>query len=391
MKEANMGEIVIAGIGQTVVGEQWDISLRSLAARAIQAARRDAGERIQPQALYVGNLLGPVLSDQANLATLLADNVGLAGMEAISVEAADASGAAAFRLGYLAVASGYIDTALVLGVEKYTDAVGPAAEEAVSQTLNADFEAMHGLTPTAQAALLMQRYLHVYGIPRMSLAEFPILAHANAAGNPCAMFRGAVTYAMYEDAEPICDPINLFDKAPYADGAAAVIITRAEKIPAGFSNPLVRVMGSSVVTDTLALHDREDPLAFKAAGLSLERACRKAGILPTDADLFELSDHFSIYAALTLEAAGLARPGEGWKLVRDGQLTLKGSLPINTMGGAKGRGHPIGASGVYQVVEAVLQLRGRAGVNQVPDAKCAIVQCLGGAASTAITHVLKSL
>jgi len=383
-----MGDVVIAGIGQTVVGEQWDISLRSLAARAIQAARRDAGERIQPQAMYVGNLLAGVLSDQANLATLLADNAGLTGMECFGVEAADASGAAAFRMGYLAVASGLVDTVLVVGVEKYTDAVGPVLEEAVSQITNADFEAIHGMTPTSQAALLMQRYLYEYNLPRIALAEFPILAHANAAGNPCAMFRGAVTYEMYEDAEPISEPLNLFDKAPYADGAAAVLLTRASKVPSGFPHPLVRVVGSSVVTDTLALHDRENPLAFRAAGLALERACRNAGILPTDAQLFELSDHFSIYAALTLEAAGLANPGEGWKLVRDGQSTLKGSLPINTMGGAKGRGHPIGATGVYQLVEATLQLRGKAGPNQVAGARRAIVQCLGGPASTAVTHVL---
>ena len=385
-----MGEIVIAGIGQTVVGEQWDISLRSLAARAILAARKDCGGLI-PQALYVGNALAPVLSHQANLGTLLADNAGLAGIEAVTVEAGDASGATAFRMGYLAIASGLLDTVLVLGAEKYTDALGANAEEAVSQMLDADFEAIHGLTPTSQAALLMQRYLHVYNLPRMAMAEFPILAHANAVSNACAMFHSAITYDMYADTEAICDPLNLFDKAPYADGAAAVLLTRSEKIPAHFPHPLVRITGSSSVIDTLAVHDREDPLAFKAAALSLERACRKAGILPNDADLFELCDTFSIYAALTLEATGLANPGEAWKVVRDGRTSLKGELPICTMGGAKGRGHPLGASGVYQIVEAVLQLRGRAGPNQVANARRAIVQTLGGPASTAVTHVLERM
>jgi acetyl-CoA C-acetyltransferase len=385
-----MGDVVIAGIGQTVVGEQWDISLRSLAARAILAAKHECPE-LKPQALYVGNLLSAVVSDQANLGTLLADNAGLDGIEAVTAEAADASGAAAFRLGYLAVASGYVDTALVVGVEKYTDSVGAGSEEAVSQAMDADFEAMHGLTPTGQAALLMQRYLHVYGAPRIALAEFPILAHANAAGNPCAMFHSLITYEQYEKAEPVSEPLNLYDKAPYADGAAAVLLTRAENLPSGFSLPLVRVVGSSVVSDNLALHDRSDPLAFTAAGLSIDRACRQAGILPSDASLFELSDTFSIYAALTLEAAGLAHPGDGWKLAREGILSLKGKLPICTMGGAKGRGHPIGATGVYQIVEAVLQLRGRAGANQVANAHHALVQSLGGPASTAITHVLERM
>jgi acetyl-CoA C-acetyltransferase len=385
-----MGDIVIAGIGQTVVGEQWDISLRSLAARAILAARHECPE-LKPEALYVGNLLSSVVSDQANLGTLLADNAGIGGIESLTAEAGDASGAGAFRLAYLAIASGYVDTAMVVGVEKYTDCVGSSAEESVSQMMDADFEAMHGLTPTAQAALLMQRYLHVYAVPRIALAEFPILAHTNAAGNPCAMFHSLITYEQYEHAEPVSEPLNLYDKAPYADGAAAVLLTRAEKMPSNIPQTGVRVVGSSVVTDNLALHDRSDPLAFTAAGLSIERACRQAGILPSDASLFELSDHFSIYAALTLEAAGLAKPGEGWKLAREGTVSLKGKLPICTMGGAKGRGHPIGASGVYQIVEAVLQLRGRAGTNQVANAHHALVQCLGGPASTAITHVLERM
>jgi acetyl-CoA C-acetyltransferase len=178
---------------------------------------------------------------------------------------------------------------------------------------------------------------------------------------------------------------------PYADGAAAVLLTARELAPAGLPHPLVRVSGSSVVIDTLALHDRPDPLAFDAACLSVERACRQAGILPGDVDLFEVCDAFSIYALLSLEAAGFAKRGEGWKLAQEGNLSLTGSLPILTMGGCKARGNPLAAVGLYQAVEAVQQLRGQAGANQVKDARRALIQSLGGPASTAAAHVLERL
>jgi acetyl-CoA C-acetyltransferase len=185
----------------------------------------------------------------------------------------------------------------------------------------------------------------------------------------------------------------MFDVAPYADGAAALVLTRPELLPPGFPHPLVRIAASSLITDTLALHDRPDPLSFHAISLSVERACQKARINPLQVDLFELHDMFSIYVALSLEASGFAERGQGWKLAQDGNrpapLSLKGSLPISTLGGLKARGFPGGASGVYQAVEAVLQLRGQAGANQVRDARRAMIQSLGGPASTAVTHILE--
>jgi acetyl-CoA C-acetyltransferase len=187
----------------------------------------------------------------------------------------------------------------------------------------------------------------------------------------------------------VSDPLNLFDVAPYADGAAAVVLTRPELVPPEVTHKLVRVRGSGLVIDTLAVHDRPDPLAFDAARLSVERACRQAGILPSDVDLFELCDAFSIYAVLSLEAAGFAERGQGWKLAQDGGLGLNGKLPVSTLGGLKGRGNPLGATGVYQIVEAALQLRGEAGANQVDGARRALVQSLGGPAATAVAHVLE--
>src|SRR5271157_1083644 len=385
-----MTEVVIAGIGQVPVGEHWDASLRSLGTRAVLAALHDfAG--LKPQAMYIGNMLASVVSHQANLGALLAENIGLDGIEAYTVEAAGASGAGAFHLGYLAVASGFVDTAVVLGVEKYTDMVGSELESAVAQSTDYDYEAVQGVTPTSLAALLMQRYMYEYKAPRQAFAEIPLLAHANAVNNPNAMYRKPISREAYNRAELISDPLNLYDMAAYADGAAAVVLTRPELVPAGLPQPLVRIVGSSVVVDSLSLHDRRDPLLFEAVTASTERACRQAGILPGDVDLFELCDAFSIYALLSLEAAGFAIRGQGWLLAQSGELCPGGKLPVMTMGGLKGRGNPLGASGVYQVVEAVTQLRGLAGKAQIPNARLAMVQSLGGPASTAITHVLERL
>lgn len=383
-----MSDVVIAGIGQTPVGEHWDISLRSLAARAMLAAIKDAGG-LRPQALYIGSFLSPTLSRQANLGALLVDNAGLDGIEGVTVEAGGASGGAALRMAYLAICSGLVDVALVIGVEKYTDGVGPEVEGVVAQMLDADYEAIQGMTPATQAGLLMQRYLHDHHLPRSALAGFSILAHANAAGNPNAMFHRPITRAAYEKAEMVCEPLNMLDVAPYADGAAALLLARSDHLPAGLPHPLVRISGSAVAVDTLALHDRPDPLAWLAAGFSVERACRQAGILPADVDIFEYYDAFSIYAALSLEAAGFARHGEAWKLVQEDGSQPKRKVALATQGGLKGRGNPIGATGVYQAVEATLQLRGQAGQNQVPNARRALVQALGGPASTAVTHVLE--
>jgi acetyl-CoA C-acetyltransferase len=383
-----MSDVIIAGIGQTPVGEHWEISLRELALDAIEAARKDSGD-LRPQALFAGNMLASSISGQAHLGALIADFAGLAGIEAATIESAGASGGAALRQAYLAVAAGAVDAALVIGVEKMTDMTGSKVEAAIATAIDGDYEAVQGLTPTAQAALLMRRYQHEFSVSHDCFAGFPLVAHTNGEGNPNAMFRKAISTETYNRSGMVSDPLNMFDIAPTGDGAAALILTRGDLLPANFSHPRVRISGSGMSSDTLALHDRPDPLAFDAARLSVERACRQAGILPSDIDLFELYDAYSIFAALSLEAAGFTGRGLGWKMAQDGQLSLQGSLPIATMGGLKARGNPGGATGVYQAVEATLQLRGQAGQNQVPGARRALIQSLGGPAATAVTHVLE--
>lgn len=383
-----MTDVIIAGIGQTEVGEHWEISLRDLANVAIQAAIKDSGG-LRPQALFVGNMLAPNISNQAHLGVLLADFAGQIGIEAVTVEAAGASGGAALRQGYVAVASGMVDAALVIGVEKFTDKIGPSVEEALATTTDSDFEAIQGLTTTAQAALLMRRYIYEFGVPGDGFSGFALTAHANGAGNPNAMFRKAIKPETYAKAEMVNEPLNMFDIAPTADGAAAVLITRRDVLPPAFSQPLVRIAGSAIAADTLALHDRADLLGFVAAQISIQRALDKAAVSLERIDFFEYHDAFSIFAALSLEAAGFAPRGQGWTLARDGMISIHGRIPCATMGGMKARGFPGGAAGVYQAVEAVTQLRGGAGPNQVADPQYGLIQSLGGPASTAVSHILQ--
>lgn len=385
-----MTEVVIAGIGQTEVGEHWEIGLRDLAFAAIRDAVKDAGA-LKPQSIFVGNMLAPNLSNQAHLGVLLADYTGLLGIEAVTIEAAGASGGAALRQGYLAVASEMVDVALVVGVEKFTDKVGPGVDAALATTSDSDFEAVQGLTPTAQAALLMKRYMHEYQVPAYGFAGFALTAHVNGVGNPCAMFRKAIKPETYAKAEMVSDPINMFDMAPNADGAAAVVLTRRELLPPGFSKPLVRIAGSGSTSDTLALHDRKDMLYFDTAQLSAGRAMKQAGLTLDQINFFEYHDVFSIYAALQLEAVGFATRGQGWKLATDGEISLKGRIPCATMGGMKARGFPGGAAGVYQAVEAAIQLRGEAGTSQLPNANIGLIQSLGGPGSTAVSHILQQI
>lgn len=383
-----MHKVVIAGIGQTPVNEHWEISLRELALQAMEAAMQDAGG-LRPTALYVGNMLAGNLSRQYQLGALLADFAGLTGIEAATIEAAGASAAMALRVGTLAVASGMVDAAMVLGVEKLSEQVPAQVEAALAMAADTDYETEQGLTLTAQAAMLARRYMHEYKVPEHALGGFPLTAHANGAHNPNAMFQKAVKPETYAKASIVSAPLNMFDVAPNADGAAALLLTRADLLPPKFPHPLVEIVGSSAVTDTLALHDRPNPLVFSAARLSIERACAQAGLMPKDVDLFELFDAFSVYSALSMEAAGLSALGEGWTWAQNGAIQLTGEMPIATLGGLKARGFPGGATGAYQAVEAILQLRGQAGGAQVQGAKTAMVQSLGGPAATAVTHVLR--
>jgi acetyl-CoA C-acetyltransferase len=380
-------DVSIIGIGQTPVGEHWERSLRHLAYDAIKAALRDAGVA-KADALYVGNMLSGEISGQSHLGPLIADFAGLRGIEAIKVEGACGSGAAAVRMGYLAVASGLQDIVICAAVEKMTDDVGNQLTSGLAQAADADYEVIHGISFVALNAMLMRRYMYEYKVSHEDFAGFSINAHANAVGNPNAMFRRAITPEAFKKAGMVADPINLLDSSPMADGAAAVILCPTEQARE-FTDKGVRIAGSAMATDSLSIHDRHDPMWLQAAQDSAGRAYRQAGLGPDDIDLFELHDAFSIMAALSLEATGFAERGKGWQLAANGDIRPDGRIPVCTMGGLKARGHPVGATGVYQIVEASQQLRGEAGDCQIPDARLAMAQNIGGSGATIVTHILE--
>jgi len=381
-----MTNVSIIGIGQTDVREHWDASIRHLAWYAIEAAMDDA-HHTQIDAIYVGNMLAGQLSNQNHLGALITDFAGLRGAEALTVEAADASGGAALRQAVLAVQSGLVETALVVGVEKVTDQSGSTIPAALATALDADYEAIHGQTLSGAAALMMRRYMHEYGVALADFAGFSVNAHANAVANPKAMYRNKLRAEAFTGAPMTAEPVSLFDEAPAGDGAAAVIVTASERAADMVARP-VRIAASTLATDTLSLHDRRDLLWLPAAERSAARAYEQAGLTSADVDLFELHDSFTILAALSLEACGFAERGQGWQLARDGELGRNGRIPISTFGGLKARGNPLGATGLYQIVEVAHQVRGTAGDCQVPGARVGMAQNLGGMAATAVTHIL---
>lgn len=382
-----MRDVAIVSIGQTPVGEHWDMGLRQLAVSAIRAALE--GVRApQIDAVIVGNALGGNLSGQNHLGALVADAAGLAGAEAVRIEAADASGGLALRQGYLLVASGAAETVLVVGVEKATDRQGAERDTHLATVLDAEFEAGVGATPAAMAALLMQRYMHEHGVALAQFEPFSINAHANGALNPLAMYRNRLKEGAFGKAPIVAPPVNLFDSAPEGDGAAAILLTTTERARDRVPVP-VRIRGSAAASDTLALHNRPDLLFLRAANLAAGRAYAQAEIAPHDLHLAELHDSFTILTALQLEAIGFAGRGEGWKLAVEGAIARDGRLPISTFGGLKARGNPLGATGVYQAAEVALQLRGEAGANQVSGARLGLALNLGGLGSTAVAHVLE--
>ena len=378
-----MREVAILGVGQTPVREHWELSLRELAAEAGRAALEDAGVA-RPDAVYVSNMNSDRLGGQRHLGALVADRLGLWGIEAVKLEAACGSAGSAMRQGLLAVASGEFDHVLVIGVEKLTETPGRETTAALATAADADYEVEQGITFVGLNALVMRRYMHEYGYNHSDFAPFAITAHANAAANPNALYRYAIDEREYERGREVADPIRLYDASPIGDGAAALLLVAADRAP-----DAVRVIGSAAATDTLAVHDRENMLRLKAAELSAERAYRQAGVGPDDIDLFELHDAFSIMAALSLEACGFAPRGEGVRLGLNGDIARNGRIPIATMGGLKARGHPVGATGLYQLAEATIQLRGQAGALQVDGARTAMTQNIGGSGATIVTHILR--
>lgn len=380
-----MRQVYIVGTGQTPVAEHWERTMTALAAEALASALGSfAAERIG--ALYVANALGGALHVQGQLGAAVAAAVGLRGVEAHAVEAGGASGGVALRQAYLAIASGAYDLVAVVGVEKVTDVLDGRREAGLALAVDADWDAIHGVTLTAQWAMLMRRYMHVYGYDAADFAPFPVNAHANGATNPGALYRFPISVEKVRAAGMVADPLVMLDCPTVADGAAALLL--AGEGPARESGGTrIRIAGSAVATDTLALHDRPDPLWLEAASRSTAAALHASGMTARDVDVLELTDPHGIAATLALEAGGFAERGAGVQLARDGAITPSGATPLATSGGCKARGDTVGANGIYQVAELARQLRGEAGPAQMRGARVALAQSLGGIGATAATHI----
>jgi acetyl-CoA C-acetyltransferase len=384
-----MREVYIVGIGQTDVDEHWEKSLLVLAGDASLAALQDAGLPVV-EGVFVGNMLSGAANHQQHLGTLVADWIGMKNAEAFRLESACSSGASAFRAALMAVASGEIDSALAVGVEKMTDSPGPEITASLATAADAEWEVAQGLSFVALNALIMQRYMFEYGWKHEDFANFSINAHANAMHNPHARFHDPITKEGFHKATIIAEPINILDASPMGDGAAAVVLVSGDSLSRFPVQKRVKVIASAAATDTISIHSRKDALWLKAAESSACQAYAQAGVTPADIDLFELHDAFSIMAALSLEAAGFAERGKGPRLALDQQISPSGRVPIATLGGLKARGHPVGATGMYQIVEVAQQLRGMAGRSQVDGAHIGMAQNIGGSGSNIITHILSA-
>ena len=376
-------DVSIVGIGQIPVVKRNEQSLKVMGAEVVRLAMAEAGIDAV-DALFAGNMLADELQNQKHIATLIASEAGLRGIEALQVRAATATGAAALRMAYFAVASGEAQLAVAVGVEKMSDGLPTPA---LAKALDAHTETALGATLLSQNARLMQLYIDTYNLSADDFNNFSLNAHRNARTNPNALFKDKkVTDRTIRNSPVIAPPLRLYDASPICDGAAAVVLTPSQEARAYTAQP-VKILSSSVATDWFRIDDRADPLHLFAAAKSAHDAFRKANVHRNDIDFFEVHDAFSIMACLLLEAVGFAEPGEGWRMAAENKIRLGKDLPLATFGGLKARGHPIGATALYQTCEIVLQLTGRAGKNQVKEAQLALLQSVGGAGSTVLTHI----
>jgi acetyl-CoA C-acetyltransferase len=356
--------------------------------QAIEDAKL-TGEEVE--AMYVGNMSAGQFIQQEHLGSLIADFVGLATMHvpATRVEAACASGGLALRSAIMAVASGYHDVVVAAGVEKMTDVETGATVDALASAADREWEGFMGATFPGLYAMVARLHMHRYGTTRDQLAQVAVKNHHNAVNNPRAQFRNEISIDTVKNASMVSDPLTLFDCSPITDGAAAVIVAPAD-IAKEYTDSPVYVLGAGQATDTISLHNRRDLCTFDATVEAGRRAYRMAGVGPEDIDLVEVHDCFTIAEILAIEDLGFFKKGQGGPATLDGDTAIGGRIPVNTSGGLKACGHPVGATGIKQAVERVEQLRGVAGKRQVDGAKIAMTHNVGGTGGTAVCHIFSN-
>ncbi|MHC1598098.1 MAG: thiolase domain-containing protein [Candidatus Methanofastidiosia archaeon] len=377
-----MNDVAIVGIGCTPVGEPWNKSLREIAVESTWAAMDDAGVN-EIDGLVVGNMSSGNFVDQESLGSLVADYAGLENITAFKVEGACGSGGVAFRTGVMAIASGMHDVVCVTGVEKMTDVVGDSATKILANASDREYEAVHGVTFVGLNAMVMRRYMHDYNARREDICSLPVNSHKNAVHNKNAMFRREISLDSVINSPMVADPLSLMECAPICDGAASIILTTKERAKEFTDTPII-VKGSAVKVDTIGVHDRKNVTSMAATVEAAKEAYNMAKLTPKDMDTAELHDAFSIMGVIGLEDLGFVRHGKGAHFAAEGQIGIGGKLPCCTYGGLKARGHPVGATGVYQLLELTKNLRGEG----VVDAQNGIAQNIGGTGSTVSVTIL---
>ena len=390
-----MRDVAVVGVGMNKWGELWGTSLRDIFVEAALKAMDDAGvDRID--SLYVGCMSPGLFAGQEHLASLLADYLGQCPIPAVRVESACASGGMAMRMGWMDVALGLHDIVMVSGVEKMLDVDGAGATYALATAADQEFECYNGATFPGLYAMIANAYQKKHRISaerfRDQLAHVAVKNHANGYMNPNAQYRAKLTLDDVKNATMVADPLRLYDCSPITDGAAAAILCPVEVAKKKFKNhPLVAVIGTGAATDTIALHDREDLTWLRSTEVAAKQACRMANVEPGQVDFAEVHDCFTIAEICVTEALGFFPAGKGGEAAAAGETALKGKKPVNTSGGLKSKGHPVGATGIAQILELVLQLRGEAGERQASKARIGLAQNMGGSGGSAVVHILKAL
>jgi len=378
-------KVYVVGIGLTNVGRFYERSLRDLASEALIKALDDVGN-ITPEGMVVSNMLSSLI-EQENLASLIADYSGLRGISGFKVEAACGSGGAAILAAYSLVSSGLMDIVAVVGVEKLSERPTPEVTRGLAYAADADYEIPYGVTFSGLNALVMRYYMSKYGVKREEIAVWPVLMHENGYKNPYAQLRMRITIDDVLKSPVIADPIRLYDSCPLSDGAAALILA-SEDIARKLNDTPVLIAGVGNALDSTDITSRFELDTFLASRLSAERAYRMSKLGPKDVDVAELHDAYSINGILTLEDVGFAPKGQGAKLLSEGRFRPGDKPVINPSGGLKSRGHPVGATGVYQVCEVVMQIRGDFPGIKVP-CDVGLTQNIGGVGSNISTVILK--
>jgi acetyl-CoA C-acetyltransferase len=386
-----MRDVAVIGVGMNKWGELWNVAIRDLLAESVLMALDDAGID-SVEAMYIGCMTSGLFAHQEHMGAIGPDYSGICPVPGTRVESACSSGGAAFRAAFMHVASGMADIVMAAGVEKMTDVDGGGATFALATAADQEYEVYNGITFPGLYAMMANHHMNKYGTTRDHLAQVSVKNHENGYNNELAQFRMKVTLDQVKGSVMVADPLTLLDCSPITDGSAAVILCSMDKAKELTKNRLVKVIGSGHASDTIQLSQREDISYIKSTEIAGKQALDMAGKKITDMDFAEVHDCFTIAEIMVMEALGIAEVGKGGPVTMDGVTAMDGKFPINPSGGLKSKGHPVGATGVAQIVELTKQIRGEAGdKRQLKKADIGLAQNMGGSGASSVVHILEGV